>query len=208
MKKTTVYIISILLLAITITGGTFAFYQSATTSGNDVISEEASNFAVIYNQGEEINGPINIINDTDDNLKLKTTVRIRVSEDSVNANAQLFINLEEITTNLTNEAGLKWQIKGYINNTLKYTNQGTFESINPISSDKCTKTDNKITCKEGYKIPIIGIDTSVPLIVTKDEIIFDIYFWLDGNLVDNRVLGGQFKGNIGAMTERFTADLQ
>ena len=206
--KTTVYIIAILLLAITITGGTFAFYQSGSSTENNAVSENASNFAVIYNQGDDITGPINIINDTDDDLKLKTTARIRMSEDSVNANAQLFINIEEITTNLINEEGLKWQIKGYINDSLTYNNQGNFKTINPATSDKCTQTDNKITCEEGYKVPIIGIDTAIPLIVTKNEIVFDIYFWLDGNLVDNSVLGGQFKGNIGAMTEKFTAGLE
>lgn len=208
MKKLTLYIISILLLAIAVIGGTYAFYQSSSTTGNSAVSEDSSNFAVIYNPGDPISGHINIINDTDDDLKLKTTARIKMAPDSIDANAQLFINLEEITTNLINEEGLKWEIKGYINGSLKYSNKGNFAQINPSTSNNCTVSNDKITCPEGYKIPIIGIDTLIPLIVTQEEITFDIYFWLDGNLVDNDVIGGQFKGHIGAMTEKHTANFE
>jgi len=151
MKKLMLYIISILLLAIAVIGGTYAFYQSSSTTGNSAVSEDSSNFAVIYNPGDPISGHINIINDTDDDLKLKTTARIKMAPDSIDANAQLFINLEEITTNLINEEGLKWEIKGYINGSLKYSNKGNFAQINPSTSNNCTVSNDKITCPEGYK---------------------------------------------------------
>lgn len=208
MKKIALYTVSILLLTIVLVGGTYAYLLADASTSNSAINEKASNFQVIYSGGDPINGPINIISGEDQSKKIKTSVKIKMSADSVDANAQLFINVEEITQNLVDNEGLKWEIYGYIDGTLEYSNKGTFKGVDPTNATNCSSSGNKITCKEGYYIPIIGMDTKVPLIVSQDEITFDIYFWLDGNIVANEILGASFKGTIGAKTEAFTANLQ
>lgn len=187
MKKNLPYIILILLLFLAITGGTFAFLVSNYSTNNSALNTTAMNFEVIYTGGSKIEGPINIIKETDNDLKLQTTVNIGVSENSVEAKATLYINVETITSALSTK-GFVWEVIGIKNEEQVYYKKGNFDGIN-------NTTNNIVNIVEDYKLD-------------KNSTAFTVYLWLDGNLVGNEVLGSEFKGHIGAQTESFQAALQ
>lgn len=185
MKNTIYLVISLTVLALLTVGATYAFYTSSASSTSSEIS--SSNFEVIYNDnpnsGSEINGNINVISKKEEGA-LETSVNIRMGEGSVDAKANLYINVEEITENLEIE-GLIWEVYGYRNSNLTYSNTGNFSGV---------ETGDVVNIVNDY-------------LLTEDDTVFTIYLWLDGNKTDSSVVGGKFRGKIGANTEFFTAEL-
>ena len=182
MKKQLLYVIAILLLTVTVAGGTYAFFVSATTNANNIVSN-ASKFEVIYTGGGKIEGPVTLSADKEGGKN--TTVNIRVAEGSVPAKATIYINIEKITSNLAVK-GFKWEVYGYQDGQEVYSKTGDFDG----------KTDNSIiNIVEKYQL-------------SEKNTSFTLYLWLDGNMLDNSIIGGEFSGYIGAETENFTAQLQ
>lgn len=182
MKKQLLYsIFTVLLLAIVIAGSTYAFFSASITSSENV-DIDTSKFEVIYTGGTTIDGELKIGSKKEDGYN--TTVNIKLAKDSVQTKANLYIDIEEITPNIA-VSGFIWEVYGYKNNTPVYSNSGNFNGYN--------STDNKIVnIVENYTL-------------SEDNTSFTVYLWLDGNKTDNNVVGGSFKGHIGAKTENFTA---
>ena len=118
--------------------------------------------------------------------EFKRTVNIRVADDSVDAIGNIYINIEQMTANLSIE-GFIWEVYGYKNGQLVYSNSGNFRGYN-------STTNNKVDIVQNYTI-------------TKTNTSFDIYLWIDGEQIDNNILGANFFGYIGANTEQFTGKL-
>lgn len=185
MTRQTIYTIcTFLLLGIATVGATYAFYSASASSNNNSVAAEASPFEVIYTGGTEINGNMPITSDKTE--AFKTTVNIRIADNSVNALSNLYINIENISNELQVE-GFVWELYGYKNNTQIYYKKGNFEGYNSTNNNKVPLISNYQTDKT---------NTS-----------FTLYLWIDGNKTGNEVIGTSFKGYIGASTEQFTGQL-
>jgi len=185
-NKNTYIIISVLLLAIAIVGSTYAFFF-ATTSQTNQVATGATKLKVIYTGQTRIDGSgtMNIGLTKDDGIN--RTVNIAVSEDSVEANATIYINIEEITSNLRIK-GLIWEVYGLQNGKEVYSDVGDFYGYDDT-------TNNIVEIVKDYRI-------------TKDNTEFTVYLWIDGNLTNNNVIGGSFKGFIGARTENVSGQIK
>lgn len=181
MKKSMLYTVAILLLVVAVAGGTYAFFTSAI-SANNALNTNSINFEVIYTGGTEITGPMNLSATKEQGLN--TTVNIRMAEGSAQAKATLYVNIEKITSNIAVK-GFKWEVYGYQDGNQVYSNTGTFDG---------TKDNDIVNIVNDYQL-------------SEENTSFTAYFWLDGNLLGNEVLGAEFKGFIGAKTENFTGNL-
>lgn len=188
MKKTILYTIMILLLTIIAVGGTYAFLVASASSQNEIVTN-AHKFEVIYTGGTSISGPLNLASNKEQGRK--TTVNIKVSEDSVLGKANLYIKIDEISEVIANDA-LVWEV--YKNEEKTAYKEGTFE--------KCGESANEI-CAEGQKLYLVR-----DYKLSTENTSFTIYLWLNGNKVDNNVIGASFSGYIGAESENFTADIE
>ncbi len=186
MKKQIIFIITaILLLTIVTVGSTYAFFSASASSNNNTVATEASKFEVIYTGGTDINGTLQL--SADRNGGRNTTVHIKVSQGSSHALAYLYMNIEEMTANLSTNS-FKWEVSGIKGGQEVYTNAGTFNGYNDTNN-------NKIPIVENYRL-------------TEDQTDFTIYIWIDGNLAGNEIFGAEFSGYISATTEQFTGQLQ
>lgn len=181
MKKTVIYITAVILIIAITVGATYAFFTASIESNK--ITSNSTVLDVIYSGGTHIDGKINLVSSKEKGLS--TTVSIRFSQDSVQEAGDIYMDIEKITENLS-IPGFKWEIYGYKNNELVYSGTGTFDG---------KKTSDVITLVNDYEIDYV-------------DTLFTIYIWLDGNMVGNEVLGGEFKAYIGAKTEHFTSRLQ
>lgn len=188
MKKQFLYIVAIvLLLIITISGATFAFFSSYNNTGN-ILNANASDFGVDFEQGDPIEGNLELSSSKNDPGVQKTEVNIKMKSGSPLAKVTVFFNIEEMTSNLAVE-GFVWEVVGVRNNVETYYRQGNFQGYDA--------TDNRtINLVEDYTL-------------TEENTTFTIYFWLNGDLIqDTNILNSQFSGYIGAKTDNFTATLQ
>ncbi len=181
MKKIVIYTVATLLLTIIVVGATYAYFTAAVNSNTFVVN--SAKLDVIYTGGKHIEGKINLTSTKEQGLS--TTVNIRFAEGSVQELGDIFMEIENITSNIA-IPGFKWEVYGYKNNTLVYEDNGTF------SGKQNGDTFNLVN---DYAIDYV--DTS-----------FTIYIWLDGNMVGNEVLGGEFKATIHAKTEQYTSLLE
>ena len=185
-KKYYIYsILVILLLVVVVSGATYAYFVSNVITNGNSIQTNGANFDIIYAGGTQINGVINIGSSKDDGYN--TTVNIRSGSNTPNVRADLYINIDEITSNIAIE-GFVWEVYGYNNGELVYSDTGDFDGCNSSNNNKVKIVDNYLLSQT---------DTS-----------FTVYFWIDGTKTDNNVLNGQFRGYIYASSEQFKAVLQ
>jgi len=191
VKKAIIYITTILLLTIITVGGTYAFFTANASSKNDVVTE-AHKFEVIYTGGTKISGPLNLASKKEQGTN--TTVNIKVAEDSVLGKANIYIMIEEISKVIANDA-LVWEVYKTSQGVESFVDSGTFLECADGNNTKPCEANDKLYLVKNYKL-------------SKENTSFTIYLWLNGNLVDNQVIGATFKGYIGAESENFTADIE
>lgn len=182
MKKTAIYIIIVLVLVATISGGTYAFFSASTNSKTNSINSASSKFEVIFTGGTAIDGALSLSSDRSGGLN--TTVNIKMGEGSVVAKGIIYMKVETLTSALAVD-GFVWEVDGYKGGELVYYNTGTFNGVSE---------GDEINIVEDYEL-------------STDNTAFTVYLWLDGNMVSNEVLGARVKGFLGAKTENFTAEL-
>lgn len=183
--KTIYIIIAILLLTIIVAGSTYAAFM-AMVSGSNEVKTNSSKLEVVYTGDDsEITEPMTIASKKEEGQI--RTVNISVTEDSVEAKATIYINIEEITDNLAIE-GFIWEVYGVQSGKDVYYKKGNFDGYN-------NTTNNIVNIVEDYKL-------------TDENTTFTIYLWIDGNQTDNKVIGSSFKGHIGAKTENFSANFE
>ena len=186
-QKNIIKISSILLLVmITTVGATFAYYL-IVVSGNNNTQANSKKYEIIYHGGSHISGDMQAVARKEDGKA--TTVEIGLASGSALANASLFIEIENISTNLA-IAGFNWAVYRINGSNEVYVNSGNF-------SGKRT----------GNEIPIV---TDYPLTDAQNETLtqFKVYFWIDGNNTDNTIEGGTFEGYIAARTDVLTGGVK
>lgn len=185
MKKYMGYsIVAVVMLLLITAGGTYAFFAASANTLNNSIFSNTARLNVIYNSGEEIDEVLSVVASKEDGYN--TTVGIRLATGSAKAKSNLYIYINEITENIA-IPGFKWEVYGYSSGSLVYSNQGNFNGYDDTNNNR---------------VPIV---TNYELSENNTE--FTVYFWIDGSLTDNEVLGGAFSGYIGATSEQVTGNL-
>ena len=191
MKKSLTYATIFLMIAIITIGGTYAFFTAITT--NNQLLTGTHQLEVIYTGDTEINGNLDLVKDKSGGHRRQ--VSIRLSTNSVGASANIYINVDQITSALATDA-LIGEIYKIENNQEIKIDDGTFLD--------CGQPDQtKTKCTNGNRIYMIN---NLELTTTPQT--FAIYIWLNGYKAGNEVLGSTFKGYIGAETENITGILQ
>lgn len=189
MKKTVLYTTIVSFITVITVSGTYAFLTS--TANSNEINFNTSKFEVIYTGGTAIEGNLELVKSKEEGLN--TTVNIKVSEGSTIGKANLYINIEEITSSIATEA-LNWEVYKTINDTKSFVNSGTFTD--------CKEKETKKQCEDGDKLYIVN---DYELSTTNTA--FTVYIWLNGYKAGNEVIGSTLKAYIGAESENITANL-
>lgn len=191
MKKTILYTIIVLTLAIITVGGTYAFLS--TTIGYNLINSNSTKIDIVYSKGDPIDGNLNLVTRKEEGFN--TTVSIGLANNSLSVKADLYIDIERISEELATDA-LKWEVYKINNSTETYVSDGTFTDC---------KTSNGIEkkCQTGDKLYIVN-DYNLSLTPTN----FKVYVWLDGNVAGNEVIGAELTGHIGAESEKITSNFE
>lgn len=192
LKKIVINITIILLITIITVGATFAYLSATTNSDRNVITSDSAQLIVKYTGGMHIDGTISMSKDKTGGRN--TTVNISQDENSVNAKANLFINIDSISSQLATE-GFIWEVYKVVDDEEIYVNDGTFAT--------CQSGETSRKCAKGDRIYIVN-----DYVLSIENTAFKVYVWLDGNQVGNEVLGTSFSGTIAAETERYTGHLQ
>ena len=185
MKKYMGYSVAAVFLLLLITaGGTYAFLSTSANTLNNSIFSNTARLNVVYNSGDEINEALSVAASKDDGYN--TTVSIRLGQGSARGKSNLYLYIEEITENIA-IPGFKWEVYGYKNSTLVYSNNGNFDGYDDTTNNR---------------IPIV-----TDYLLSEDNTEFTVYFWIDGSLTGNEIMGGSFRGYIGATSEQVTGSL-
>lgn len=190
MKKIFFYISIILSILIITAGATYAYFASATNSAKNALTGDSAFLLVNYTGGTNIEGSISLSRDKSGGRN--TTVNISLDPDSVIAKADLFLNINSISSPLAVE-GFIWEVYKTINGVESFVGSGTFETCQPSG----------LKCSSGDKIIIVN-----DYILSTTNTAFTVYVWLNGDKVGNEVIGSSFSGTIHAETEEFTGELE
>ena len=194
MKKVITYIIVILVITIITVGSTYAYLVSQTNQNNNIQLGEGAELNVVYNRGTALEGAISPGNDKTSGLN--TTVNIGITEDSVVAKANLYINVNTISSALATE-GFIWEVYKTVNGVETFVDTGSFTECRATTGEDTKK------CATKDKLYIVN-----DYILSTTPTYFTVYVWIDGNKTGPDVLGASFKGTIEAETEKFTGHLE
>ena len=157
MRKQIIYtIIGISLIAVIITGSTYA-YLSSTINSRDDVNANSSNLNIVYSGSGSFNETISIVSNRNEGSS--TTITMYTANNSVSPLINLYINIENMTENLAIE-GFIWEVCAVRSSETPVCNDGDFSEYDDT-------TNNVITILSNYRL------TTVPTT-------FTIYLWLDG----------------------------
>ena len=180
MKKLVIYVIAILLVVIVTVSGTYAYFVATISSNSNSVLTNSSKLEVIYtgdtsikteNASEKGYGILNLVNSKEEGYILNPTIKL--SNDSVDAEADVYILVNEIGQNLATEA-FNWEVYRTFNNNQTFISSGTFAGA---------QAEDKIYVDREYRL-------------STEETVYNIYIWLDGNKIGNEALGESFDFDI------------
>ena len=178
MKKIIIYIIAVFLLIIITVAGTYAYFVSTINSGNS-LAGSSSKLEVLYTGDTAITGVLNLVNSKEEGKQ--ATVKIQLSNESVDAKADIYIQVNEIGTDIASDA-LNWELYRTHKGTETFVARGTFDGVS---------SGNKIYVDRNYRL-------------STEETSYTVYIWLDGNKIGNEAVGERLEGYIGAEAEHIT----
>jgi len=173
-------------------GVTYAYFSTSVTT-DEGGSGGSHRLEIIYTGDTEISGNLKLVSAKEEGYI--RNLNIGLSDRSVGATANIYINIETISSDLA-VPGLHWEVYGFKNDVEVYHDDGTFMDCGEIN-------ETKSKCANGKKIYIV---TDYVLSTTNTE--FVVYLWLNGNEVGNEVLGDTLKGYIGAESHNITGILE
>ena len=178
MKKIILYTVIVLLIVLLTVAGTYAYFVTTINSGN-ALTGSSSNLTVIYTDDADITGILNLVSSKEEGKK--ATVKIKLSTDSVDAKADIYIQVKEIGPDIASDA-LNWELYRTYHGEESFVSKGTFKDIS---------SGDKIYVDRDYRL-------------STDETSYTVYIWLDGNKIGNAALGESLEGYIGAEAEHIT----
>lgn len=178
MKKIIIYIITVFLIVIITVAGTYAYFVSTINSGNSLIGS-SSKLDVIYSGDVDITGVLNLVSSKEEGKQ--ATVKIKLSNESVDAKANIYIQVNQIGQDIASDA-LNWELYRTYQGEKNFVSRGTFDGVS---------SGDKIYIDRDYRL-------------STEETSYTVYIWLDGNKIGNAALGESLKGYIGAEAEHIT----
>lgn len=160
----------VILGSILISGFTYAYFTASTNK--EKVTGNTGKLDISYNISENITGTFIPSTSREDGLKSMATAKI--NSGSIPAAFNIYIT-PTVIDGLTIEA-LKWEVEGISNNSVVYTNSGNF-------SKATVGTPIKIVNNYALK----SVDT-----------VFNIYIWIDGNLLTSSIGDKRFSAKITA----------
>jgi len=178
MKKIILYILVILLVVIITVTGTYAYFISTINSGSS-LTGGSSKLEILYTGDTAITGVLNLVSSKEEGKK--ATVKIQLSNESVDAKADIYIQVNKIGTDIASDA-LNWELYRTYQGKESFVSKGTFNGIS---------SGDKIYVDRDYRL-------------STDETSYTVYIWLDGNKIGNEALGESLEGYIGAEAQHIT----
>lgn len=178
-KSLIISIIAVVLLILLVVGGTYAYFL-ATTNEVDVSSGSA-NLDINYNAPEDITSG-SLTSSDDKTGGIVRTATVSLNEGSIDALFNMYITPTALTN--LNIAALRWDVEGVRDDETVCFGSGDF-------SDATVGT------------PIQVIDSCE---LSTDEITFNIYIWLDSNLIESAISGANFGASISVDSVPITGD--
>lgn len=168
---TMIYIGIVSAIIILVAGITYAYITSKTEKN---ITTGTGKLDIDYSIVQNItSGSISPSNTKEDGLH--GIVQAKLKTNSVASTFNLYITPSKLANELKISA-LKWEVYGTNNSQTVYTNIGDFSTAS---------INTAIKIVDSYEL--LSTDTT-----------FDIYIWLDGNLVTGSVVGKEFTATISA----------
>lgn len=172
-KKNSIIIsITIVLLIILMVAGTTYAYMTARTNEGDLDTGSGMldiNYTI---EPENITGSLISSLDREKGLNAISTVSLK--EGSEEALFNMYITPTSLTS--LNIPALKWEVEGIFGEEIVYTNSGDFSTA---------EVDTSIKIVDGHPL-------------TEEDIIFNIYIWLDVSLITGPLDGASFGAKITA----------
>lgn len=178
-KKILLYIVLVVLFSVIVASASYAYIVSKTNEEN--VNNDSGKVDVVYNITENITG-VELMPSENASGGLNSIAVARLNTNSVPAAFNIYITPTSIVG--LNIAALKWEVVGTNNGTTVYSNNGNFSTA--------TK-DTPITIVNGYELK--STDTT-----------FNIYIWLDANLINTALDNNRFTAKISADTVPITGN--
>lgn len=176
-KKIGLYIVFVLLLCIVVGAASYAYIVARTSEGN--VDNNSGKVDVDYTITENITG-IQLMPSEDKSGGLHSVATAKINSGSVPSAFNIYITPTSITG--LNIAALKWEVVGTYNGTTVYSKNGNFSTA---------VKDTPITIVDKYELK--STNTT-----------FDIYIWLDANLINTALNDNRFTAKISADTVQIT----
>lgn len=177
-RKIIISIISIILLIIVVSIGTYAFIVAITN--NEDVGTGSGMLDINYTEPSDITGTL--APSVERSGGLFTSAKASLKDNSVDAILNMYITPTALTN--LNIPALKWEAEGIRNGELVCSGSGNFSTASvdtPIKLFVNDVTDNIDDC-----------------MLSTTETTFNIYIWLDASLIDTALGGVSFGATIGA----------
>lgn len=171
-KKLIGTIIGVAMFAALIAGATFAWLTFNVSVTNGTITPSSMNFSVNFTRGTDISDMPILSEGTVSTAKLLTVKAHKVSG-SAPGNLTIYLNTSSTSNALITDEAINYAVC-----------VGTCSSL---SSAAATGTLSSTTKKALLTTPLTASATS-----------YNIYFWLDGNVISNDHMGLSYSGYISA----------
>lgn len=169
-------IIGVVAFAALIAGATYAWLTNNLGVNNGVYNVASKNFIINFTKGNNIANGVPILASATPSTAKNLNVKAGLATGSTSGTLTIYLNISSIDTNLKN-------------NSIKYS----------YCIGTCQNTDfadhtQSIGSSTGNKIAIISNQP----VTSTTQTTYNIYFWLDGDLIGDNQLGKSFSGFISA----------
>lgn len=193
MKKILISVIGVMLIALLTVGVTYSFFLTSASGNASKVAGNSAGYDIVFTKVRDLSGEIEPTSQRSNDMY--ANVKIRVTNTSALVAANLYIDIEEISSEIATSA-LKWELVG--------TKSGNSITLNPSSGDfaSCNHSGTLGACQDGDRLYILKnyvLDT-----VDSD---FVLYIWLDGNMIFDDVSDAVFNASVGADNVNFTGVL-
>lgn len=178
-KKIVLYIVLVILLCAVVATATYAYIVGNTNEEN--VTNNSGKVDVNYSITENITG-VQLMPSDNKSGGIHSVAVAKLNTNSAAAAFNIYITPTSITG--LNIAALKWEVTGTNGGTTVYTKSGNFSTAT---------VNTPITIVDKYTLK--STDTT-----------FDIYIWLDANLISTTLNNNKFTAKISADTVQITGN--
>lgn len=179
-KNLSISIIAVIAIIILTFSGTYAYLASVTNESNVNTGSGKLDINYVGPSADSLTG--NIISSDSRDSGIKTVATASLNAGSLDALFNMYITPTVITG--LNITAFKWEVEGINGGTIVYTNSGNFANAT---------AGTKIKIVDSYKLRTTTTT-------------FNIYIWLDGDLVTDAISDASFKAEIVSDSVKITGE--